>query len=126
MVPIAASLWLVLKRSVPRNCSRASSGRSFAHILARIAERAAESRYPLTPQRIVHDGRQVMPEDGIVCLDNGMYKIRFARNYRTRVANTLLLGDALATMGAGLPSATPQRLSIRTAGCWRCAAMAGS
>jgi acetolactate synthase-1/2/3 large subunit len=46
-----------------------------------------------------------MPEDGIVCLDNGMYKIWFARNYRTTVANTLLLDNALATMGAGLPSA---------------------
>jgi acetolactate synthase I/II/III large subunit len=76
-----------------------------AEILARLAERADESRYPLTPQRIVHDVRQVMPEDGIVCLDNGMYKIWFARNYRTRVANTLLLDNALATMGAGLPSA---------------------
>jgi len=74
-------------------------------ILARIAARAEESRYPLTPQRIVHDVRRVMPEDGIVCLDNGMYKIWFARNYRTRVANSLLLDNALATMGAGLPSA---------------------
>ncbi len=74
-------------------------------ILRRIADRAEESRYPLTPQRIVHDVRQVMPEDGIVCLDNGMYKIWFARNYRTHVANTLLLDNALATMGAGLPSA---------------------
>jgi acetolactate synthase I/II/III large subunit len=74
-------------------------------ILARVAARAEERRYPLTPQRIVHDVRQVMPEDGIVCLDNGMYKIWFARNYRTRIANTLLLDNALATMGAGLPSA---------------------
>jgi acetolactate synthase-1/2/3 large subunit len=41
-------------------------------ILARIADRAEESRYPLTPQRIVHDVRQVMPEDGIVCLDNSL------------------------------------------------------
>ena len=76
-----------------------------ADILAQIAERAEERRYPLTPQRIVHDVRQVMPQDGIVCLDNGMYKIWFARNYRTQVANTLLLDNALATMGAGLPSA---------------------
>jgi acetolactate synthase-1/2/3 large subunit len=74
-------------------------------ILAKIADRAEESRYPPTPQRIVHDVRQVVPEDGIVCLDNGMYKIWFARNYRTHVANTLLLDNALATMGAGLPSA---------------------
>ena len=46
-----------------------------------------------------------MPSDGIVALDNGMYKIWFARNYRTPVSNTLLLDNALATMGAGLPSA---------------------
>jgi len=53
----------------------------------------------------VHDVRAVIPPDGIVALDNGMYKIWFARNYRTSVANTLLLDNALATMGAGLPSA---------------------
>lgn len=74
-------------------------------ILAHLTERAAESRFPPTPQRIVHDVRQVMPEDGVVCLDNGMYKIWFARNYRTHIANTLLLDNALATMGAGLPAA---------------------
>jgi acetolactate synthase-1/2/3 large subunit len=72
-------------------------------ILARIADRDTEERF--TPQRLVHDIRLVMPPDGIVALDNGMYKIWFARNYRTRVANTLLLDNALATMGAGLPSA---------------------
>jgi len=72
-------------------------------ILKRIASRATEDRF--TPQRIVHDVREVMPADGILALDNGMYKIWFARNYRTRIANTLLLDNALATMGAGLPSA---------------------
>jgi acetolactate synthase-1/2/3 large subunit len=72
-------------------------------IFARLADRATEDRF--TPQRIVHDVRQVIPADGIVALDNGMYKIWFARNYRTTMANTLLLDNALATMGAGLPSA---------------------
>ena len=71
-------------------------------ILSRVAARATEERF--TPQRLVHDVRQVMPPDGVLTLDNGMYKIWFARNYRTRVANTLLLDNALATMGAGLPS----------------------
>ena len=74
-------------------------------ILGRIADRETENRWPATPQRIVHDVRKVMPPDGIVALDNGMYKIWFARNYRTEAANTLLLDNALATMGAGLPSA---------------------
>jgi acetolactate synthase I/II/III large subunit len=74
-------------------------------ILNRITDRNKEDRFPVTPQRIVHDVRQVIPEDGIIALDNGMYKIWFARNYRTYVANTVLLDNALATMGAGLPSA---------------------
>ena len=81
-----------------------------AGILERIADRAEEDRFPVTPQRLVHDVRQVIPSDGIVCLDNGMYKIWFARNYRTYVANTLLLDNALATMGAGLPSAMMAKL----------------
>jgi acetolactate synthase-1/2/3 large subunit len=79
-------------------------------ILAHINERAEDERFPIIPQRLVHDIRAVMPEDGIVCLDNGMYKIWFARNYRTHVANTLLLDNALATMGAGLPSAISAKL----------------
>ena len=74
-------------------------------ILDRVTARATEERWPPTPQRLVHDVRQVIPADGIVALDNGIYKIWFARNYRTFVANTLLLDNALATMGAGLPSA---------------------
>jgi acetolactate synthase-1/2/3 large subunit len=74
-------------------------------ILSKIADRADEERWPVTPQRLIHDIREVMPENGILALDNGMYKIWFARNYRTYVANTVLLDNALATMGAGLPSA---------------------
>jgi acetolactate synthase-1/2/3 large subunit len=80
------------------------------NILAHINERADADQFPVIPQRLVRDVRTVMPEDGIVCLDNGMYKIWFARNYRTHVANTLLLDNALATMGAGLPSAIAAKL----------------
>ncbi|HMB76107.1 MAG TPA: acetolactate synthase large subunit [Kiloniellaceae bacterium] len=74
-------------------------------VLAQIAEGAESPAFPLWPQRIVHDVRTVMPADGIVALDNGTYKIWFARNYLTKQPNTVLLDNALATMGAGLPSA---------------------
>ena len=74
-------------------------------ILSRTLAGSDEPRFPPTPQRIVADVRKVMPDDGIVALDNGMYKIWFARNFRTPVSNSLLLDNALATMGAGLPSA---------------------
>ncbi len=74
-------------------------------VMQQIKEGADEPRFPMTPQRIVADVRKVMPEDGIIALDNGMYKIWFARNYLTTQPNTVLLDNALATMGAGLPSA---------------------
>jgi len=70
-----------------------------------ILEDADNPHFPVRPERVVTDVRAAMPSDGIVTLDNGMYKIWFARNYRAQLPNTLLLDNALATMGAGLPSA---------------------
>jgi acetolactate synthase-1/2/3 large subunit len=102
---VGASLSLLADRLEGRLPNASALAPLRKEILAQIGQRADEDRYPATPQRIVHDVRAVMPEDGIVSLDNGMYKIWFARNYRTHVANTLLLDNALATMGAGLPAA---------------------
>jgi len=64
-----------------------------------------DMRCPLYPQFVVDQVRKAVPTDGIICLDNGVYKIWFARNYRAYGPNTVLLDNALATMGAGLPSA---------------------
>ncbi len=69
-----------------------------------------DERFPMLPQRIVSQIREILPENGIVALDNGVYKIWFARNYMCYQPNTLLLDNALATMGAGLPSAMAAKL----------------
>jgi len=69
-----------------------------------------DGRCPMLPQTVVADIRAAMPEDGIIALDNGMYKIWFARNYRATAQNTVLLDNALATMGAGLPSAMAAKM----------------
>lgn len=86
-----------------------SSPEGFANIKKsledNIFEKNDDLRFPIIPQRVVADVRRVMPDDGIVTLDNGVYKIWFARNYPAYQPNTLLLDNALATMGAGLPSA---------------------
>ena len=77
---------------------------------AHLLEGADDDRFPVYPQRLVADVREVMPSDGVIALDNGVYKIWFARNYRAYEPNTVLLDNALATMGAGLPSAIGARL----------------
>ncbi|UVJ46200.1 acetolactate synthase large subunit [Pseudomonas sp. LS1212] len=77
---------------------------------AQVAEGADDARFPIYPQRLVADVRRALPSEGIVALDNGIYKIWFARNYKAHIPNTVLLDNALATMGAGLPSAMAARL----------------
>lgn len=69
-----------------------------------------DDRFPMLPQRLVSILRQQMAADDIVTLDNGVYKIWFARNYPCLKPNTLLLDNALATMGAGFPSAMAAKL----------------
>jgi acetolactate synthase-1/2/3 large subunit len=75
-----------------------------------LAKYSEDNRFPILPQRLVQIVRESLPDDGIVTLDNGIYKIWFARNYKCYQPNTLLLDNALATMGAGLPSAMCAKL----------------
>jgi len=75
-----------------------------------LSKYSMDNRFPVLPQRVVNIIREQMPDDGIVTLDNGVYKIWFARNYPCHQPNTLLLDNALATMGAGLPSAIAAKL----------------
>ncbi|MEO1947164.1 MAG: acetolactate synthase large subunit, partial [Methylophilaceae bacterium] len=75
------------------------------HVQEHIEEGRDDPSFPMKPQRLVSDVRKSMPEDGIIALDNGIYKVWFARNYHTCRPKTVLLDNALATMGAGLPSA---------------------
>ena len=64
-----------------------------------------DTRFPILPQALVSTLRDKLEAKDIITLDNGVYKLWFARNYECYEPNTLLLDNALATMGAGLPSA---------------------
>ncbi|MDB5694305.1 MAG: acetolactate synthase, partial [Alphaproteobacteria bacterium] len=103
---IANAIWQIKEDIVP------SATWNFDRMMkAREAEKAhtsglcGDERFPIFPPCLVERVREAMPADGIICLDNGVYKIWFARNYAARSPNTVLLDNALATMGAGLPSA---------------------
>ncbi len=72
---------------------------------AHVAELENDIRFPVLPQRLVADTRKALGDQDIIALDNGIYKIWYARNYKAHHPNTVLLDNALATMGAGLPSA---------------------
>ncbi len=103
---IANSIWRIGRRLVPRE-SRVDEFFMKVRdaVQADIESGAGIEGFPVDPRRLVAEVRSVLPDDGILALDNGMYKIWFARNYPARAPNTVLLDNALATMGAGLPSA---------------------
>ncbi|MFW5426782.1 MAG: acetolactate synthase large subunit [Methylophagaceae bacterium] len=79
-------------------------------VKVRLSKYSDDDRFPLLPQSAVQVIREELDEDGIVTLDNGVYKVWFARNYPCYQNNSLLLDNALATMGAGLPSAMLAKL----------------
>ena len=72
---------------------------------AHVTKYFKDTRFPVLPQALVSLLRENLDAEDIVTLDNGVYKIWFARNYECYAPNTMLLDNALATMGAGLPSA---------------------
>jgi acetolactate synthase I/II/III large subunit len=115
----------------PRSSRPSSPGRTGTSRTSRPIREAAREHFegaresdafPMRPGATGRRRARACPADGIVTLDNGMYKIWFARNYPAYGQNTLLLDNALATMGAGLPSAMaarivhPDRRSWRSAG----------
>ncbi|MEM7391202.1 MAG: acetolactate synthase large subunit, partial [Verrucomicrobiota bacterium] len=108
---IANSIWQLNERLQPQASWDVSCFMTVRdHLERNLLQGADDERFPIYPQRLVAEVRKVMPSDGIIALDNGVYKIWFARNYKAHQPNTVLLDNALATMGAGLPSAMAAKL----------------
>jgi acetolactate synthase I/II/III large subunit len=103
---IANAIWQMKEDIVPSgswNCGHMIDYRKAE--VEHTASLSDDARFPIFPPHLVEQVRDAMPDDGIICLDNGVYKIWFARGYAAHRPNTVLLDNALATMGAGLPSA---------------------
>ncbi|WP_293676487.1 acetolactate synthase large subunit [uncultured Phenylobacterium sp.] len=103
---IGNAIWQIKEDILPQaswDFSKMHAARDAEVAHAKASE--GDMRFPIYPQYAVAQIRKAMPDNGIICLDNGVYKIWFARNYPARMPNTVLLDNALATMGAGLPSA---------------------
>lgn len=108
---IANTIWQLSERIEPQPHWDFRLAKKVREALLNELEAGRElNDFPIHPRRLVHAVRDALPEDGIISLDNGLYKVWFARNYRAVRPNTLLLDNALATMGAGLPVAIGAKL----------------
>ncbi|MEM1033305.1 MAG: acetolactate synthase large subunit [Myxococcota bacterium] len=103
---IANAVWQMKERIAPKEHWDTSRMLEFREAeRAHSASLTADRRFPIFPPFLVGALRRALPDEGVICLDNGVYKIWFARNYAAHRPNTVLLDNALASMGAGLPSA---------------------
>lgn len=109
---IAHSIWRLNETLEPQKQWNFSFFETIRDAMRNHADRRSkDDRFPVLPERLVREVRETLSqEDDIIALDNGLYKIWFARNYDARRPNTVLLDNALATMGAGLPSAMAAKL----------------
>ncbi len=108
---IANAVWQISERlEVQDHWDFEPARRVRAALEADLTGNGDHEGFPVHPRRLVRAVREAMPDDGILTLDNGLYKVWFARNYQARRPNTVLLDNALATMGAGLPVAMGARL----------------
>ncbi|HEX9022079.1 MAG TPA: acetolactate synthase large subunit, partial [Nitrospirota bacterium] len=99
---IALSLQLTGEKVVRRKDG--SVFKSMREFLSRKLALDFKRQYPPTPQEVVWQVRQTLEHEDILTLDNGIYKLWFARLYKTYRPNTFLVDNALATMGAGMPA----------------------
>ena len=71
-----------------------------------------DSRFPLSPQRIVADTRAALGRSDVVLVDTGATKMWMARLYPTYERNTCLISNGLSTMAFALPGALGVKLAM--------------
>lgn len=98
-----------LRKALPPGRIPGSVERFRSELATRLALPETQS-FPPSPAEVVAQVRRTMGSSDVVTLDNGIYKLWFARMYPTYAADTLLLDNALATMGAGLGMAMATKL----------------
>ncbi|MES0857142.1 thiamine pyrophosphate-binding protein [Geobacillus sp. G4] len=105
----------VAKQTVPQ-------GRTDEALKERIANYKEEFRrqnaphiqddsYPMRPERILHEVREVLPKDAIITTDVGWNKNGVGQQFRAYGAGTILTPGGYATMGFGAPAALGAKIA---------------
>jgi acetolactate synthase I/II/III large subunit len=107
---ISDSLGEILKR-----CDRTQAPDPYglslrAEIQADYEHYAADTGFPVRPQKLVYDLRQVLGDEDILISDVGAHKMWIARHYHCAKPNTCLISNGFAAMGIAIPGAVAAKL----------------
>lgn len=107
---ISDSLNEILRRS-DRSGKSDSYGVKLRHEIRQDYDQYAnDDAFPLKPQKLIYDLRQVMGPQDIVISDVGAHKMWLARNYHCDQPNTCLISNGFAAMGIAIPGAISAKL----------------
>lgn len=80
------------------------------YILNELCEHKNNDNFPVTPQRILFEVRDVLKDDDILISDVGAHKLWVSRIYPAYEPNTVLISNGFAAMGFGLPGGIAAKL----------------
>jgi acetolactate synthase I/II/III large subunit len=80
------------------------------NIRAEYEQYAADDGFPIKPQKLIYDMRQVMGPEDIVISDVGAHKMWIARHYHCHSPNTCIISNGFAAMGIAIPGAVAAKL----------------
>lgn len=70
----------------------------------------SDDGFPIKPQRVLHDIRQVLEQEDILISDVGAHKMWIGRQYNCYHPNTCIISNGFASMGISVPGAIAAKL----------------
>ena len=106
---IRASLRAIGQQATPQARSPFRSVREA--IVADRSEYSNDAGFPMKPQRIVWELREVLGPEDIAISDVGAHKLWMSRMYRAERPNTCIISNGFAAMGIAVPGALAAKLA---------------
>ncbi|MEO0536823.1 MAG: acetolactate synthase large subunit [Cyanobacteria bacterium P01_A01_bin.123] len=107
---ISDSLWEILNRA-KRSQHTDEYIRSLRQDICADYEKYADDQgFPVKPQKLIYDLRQVLRGEDILISDVGAHKMWIARNYHCERPNTCIISNGFAAMGIAIPGAIAAKL----------------
>ncbi len=107
---ISDSLMDILKRADRQGKSTSVTTGLRTELVKEYEKYAHDEGFPIKPQKIIHDLRQVMGPEDIVISDVGAHKMWMARHYHCDTPNTCIISNGFAAMGIAIPGAIAAKL----------------
>jgi acetolactate synthase-1/2/3 large subunit len=81
-----------------------------ADIRSDYSQYAKDDGFPIKPQKLIYELRQIVGADDIVISDVGAHKMWMARHYHCHRPNTCIISNGFAAMGIAIPGAIAAKL----------------